>query len=138
METSLRKTLFLVALTLSCAVTVSAKPAPNAGDVAVKPTPTQPQTAVLAARSEPPGAVIRRWPTSAWVLLRSMAPELSEWATFFAAGARKRAAAEAGSPQAVSARDADDLLRAVGTFLAVVETTLGVPSRPMLGVARAG
>jgi len=34
-ETSLRKTLFLVALTLSCAV--SAKPAPNAGDVAVKP-----------------------------------------------------------------------------------------------------
>ena len=50
METSLRKTLFLIALTLSCAVTVSAKPAPNAGDVAVKPTPTQAQTAVLAAR----------------------------------------------------------------------------------------
>src|SRR6478736_7496615 len=49
-ETSLRKTLFLIALTLSCAVTVSAKPAPNAGDVAVKPTPTQAQTAVLAAR----------------------------------------------------------------------------------------
>jgi len=47
-ETSLRKTLFLVALTLSCAV--SAKPAPNTGDVAVKPTPTQAQTAVLAAR----------------------------------------------------------------------------------------
>ncbi len=99
--------------------------------------------AVLAARSQPPGAVIRRRPTSAWVLLRSMAPELGEWATFFAAGARKRAAAEAGSPQAVSAREADDLLREVGTFLAVVETTLGlptrpVPTRPMLGVAQAG
>ncbi len=48
METSLRKILFLVALTLSCAAL--AKPAPNAGDVAVKPTPTQAQTAVLAAR----------------------------------------------------------------------------------------
>ena len=94
--------------------------------------------AVLAARSEPPGAVIRRRPTSAWVLLRSMAPELEEWATFFAAGARKRAAAEAGSPQAVSTRDADDLVREVGTFLAVVQTTLGLPDRPVLGVARAG
>jgi hypothetical protein len=95
--------------------------------------------AVLAARSEPPGAMIRRRPTSAWVLLRSMAPELAEWATFFAAGARKRAAAEAGSPQAVSARDADDLVREVDTFLAVVETTLGLPSRPVLGVvAQAG
>ncbi len=50
METLLRKILFLVALTLSCAVVASAKPAPNAGDVAVKPTPTQAQTAVLAAR----------------------------------------------------------------------------------------
>jgi carboxyl-terminal processing protease len=47
-EISLRKTFFLIALTLSSAV--SAKPAPNAGDVAVKPTPTQAQTAVLAAR----------------------------------------------------------------------------------------
>ncbi|HET7779630.1 MAG TPA: carboxy terminal-processing peptidase [Rudaea sp.] len=46
----MRKILFLVALTLSCAVVASAKPAPNAGDVAVKPTPTQAQTAVLAAR----------------------------------------------------------------------------------------
>ncbi|HEX3123037.1 MAG TPA: PDZ domain-containing protein, partial [Rhodanobacteraceae bacterium] len=44
----MRKTFFLIALTLSCAV--AAKPAPTAGDVAVKPTPTQAQTAVLAAR----------------------------------------------------------------------------------------
>jgi len=47
-EISLRKTFFLIALTLSCAA--AAKPAPTAGDVAVKPTPTQAQTAVLAAR----------------------------------------------------------------------------------------
>lgn len=94
--------------------------------------------AVLAARSEPPGTAIRRRPTSAWVLLRSMAPELGEWASFFAAGARKRAVAEAGAPDAVSEREADDLVREVGTFLAVVETTLGLPARPVLRVARAG
>jgi hypothetical protein len=94
--------------------------------------------AVLASRSEAPGTAIRRRPTSAWVLLRSMAPELGEWASFFAAGARKRSAAEAGSPDAVSQREADDFMREVGTFLAVVETTLGLPARPVLGVARAG
>ncbi len=94
--------------------------------------------AVLAARSESPGSAIRRRPTSAWVLLRSMAPELAEWASFFAASARKRAAAEAGAPGAVATRDADDLVLQVETFLAVVETTLGLPVRPMLGVARAG
>ncbi|HSE13137.1 MAG TPA: hypothetical protein VLB69_10935, partial [Rudaea sp.] len=42
-ELSLRKYLFLIALTLSCAVW--AKPAPNSGDIALKPTPTQAQTA---------------------------------------------------------------------------------------------
>ena len=94
--------------------------------------------AVLAARSEPPGARIRRRPTSAWVLLRSMAPELAEWASFFAASARKRAAAEAGSPGSVTDQDAEDLVYSVETFLAVVETTLGLPVRPTLRVARAG
>src|SRR6476646_9529229 len=49
-EISMRKTLFLIALTLPCTVAVSGKPARNAGDGAVKPTPTQAQTAVLAAR----------------------------------------------------------------------------------------
>ena len=51
--------------------------------------------AVLAARARPgerAGAV----PRSAWVLLPEVAPELAEWAAFFAAGAGKRAAAEAG------------------------------------------
>jgi len=94
--------------------------------------------AVLAARSEPPGAVIRRRPTSAWVLLRSMAPELAEWASLFAAGARKRAAAETGAPGSVTAQEAEDLVRSVETFLAVVETTLGLPVRPTLRVAQAG
>lgn len=83
--------------------------------------------AVLACRARPATRSDRRSrPTSAWVLLTAVAPELGEWAVFFAAGARKRAAAEAGLPAAVTAREADDLLRDAETFLAVVETTLGV------------
>ena len=49
--------------------------------------------------------------------------------TFFAAGAAKRAAAEAGLSSAVTEREADDLVRDVGTFLAVVENCLGVSAR---------
>ncbi|WP_051515398.1 SAV_6107 family HEPN domain-containing protein [Candidatus Blastococcus massiliensis] len=80
--------------------------------------------AVLAARTRP--EVARRRPRSAWVLLGQVAPELGEWATFFAAGAAKRAAAEAGLSHAVTEREADDLVRDVGGFLAVVESCLGV------------
>jgi len=95
--------------------------------------------AVLAARARPETTTRRRRPTSAWVLLTTFAPELGEWAAFFAAGAAKRAAAEAGLPRAVTAREADDLLRDADTFLAVVETTLGLPSQSALPVgSRAG
>jgi hypothetical protein len=80
--------------------------------------------AVLAARTRPEASGRRR-PRSAWALLGQVAPELGEWATFFAAGASKRAAAEAGLSSAVTAREADDLVRDVGTFLAVVESSLG-------------
>lgn len=92
--------------------------------------------AVLACRARPAPATGRRArPTSAWVLLSAVAPELVEWADFFAAGARKRAAAEAGVPAAVTARDADDLLRDAQTFLAVVETTLGLAHQPLLATS---
>ena len=79
--------------------------------------------AVLAARTRPESG--RRRPRSAWVLLGQVVPELGEWATFFAAGAAKRAAAEAGLSRAVTDREADDLVRDVRSFLAVVESTLG-------------
>ena len=62
-----------------------------------------------------------RRPRNAWVLLTEVAPELAEWAAFFAAGARKRAAAEAGIESAVTARDADDLVRDVETDRTSVE-----------------
>ena len=84
--------------------------------------------AVLAVRTRP--VEVRRRPRSAWVLLSQVAPELTEWAAFFAAGAGKRAAAEAGIRAAVTAREADDLLRDTETFIAVIETTLGVSPRP--------
>ena len=78
--------------------------------------------AVLATRTRPEQG--RRRPRSAWVLIAEVAPELGEWATFFAAGAAKRAAAEAGLSHAVTEREADDLVRDAGTFLSVVETTI--------------
>jgi hypothetical protein len=84
--------------------------------------------AVLAARTRPESG--RRRPRSAWDLLGQVAPELGEWATFFAAGAAKRAAAEAGLSSAVTEREADDLVRDVGAFLAVVESCLSVLAEP--------
>ena len=84
--------------------------------------------AVLAARTRPESG--RRRPRSAWVLLEQVAPELGEWAAFFAAGAAKRAAAEAGLSRAVTEREADDLVRDVGGFLAIVEHCLGSLAEP--------
>ncbi len=85
--------------------------------------------AVLATRAQPDTAARRRRLRSAWDLLCEVAPEMGEWAAFFAAGAAKRAAAEAGVTGVVTARDADDLIRDVETFLAVVDTTVGVRPR---------
>jgi hypothetical protein len=101
--------------------------------------------AVLAARARPeipgapnaPGRRRVRRSRNAWVLLTQVAPELAEWAAFFAAGAAKRAAAEAGLDGSVSAREADDLLRDSATFLALAETTIGVTHQPALPVEAA-
>lgn len=87
--------------------------------------------ALLAARARP-APVRRNRITSVWVLLAGVAPELDEWATFFAVGASKRAAAEAGIPRVVTAREADDLLRAAEQFVEVVEATLGMAHQPVL------
>lgn len=78
--------------------------------------------ALLAARAAPTQV---RGPSSVWVLLPKVAPELVEWAAFFAAGAGRRTAAAAGLP-VVSAREADDLMRDAAGFLLLVETTLGL------------
>src|SRR4051794_5399888 len=85
--------------------------------------------AVLAARTRP--AQTRRRPVSAWRLLATVAPELAEWAAFFAAGATKRAAAEAGRPVATR-READDLMRDAARFLVAAESYLGLAHQPAL------
>ena len=90
--------------------------------------------ALLAARAQPM-PVQKRRQKNAWVLLTEVAPELAEWATFFASGAAKRAAAEAGSRRAVTEREADDLVRDADRFLAVVETSLGLTGHAPFQVA---
>jgi hypothetical protein len=79
--------------------------------------------ALFADRARP---AVRQRPTNAWVLLTQVAPELADWAGYFAAGASQRAAIEAGAHHVVTQREADDLVRAVSEFLAMVEVSLGV------------
>ncbi len=75
--------------------------------------------AVVAVRARPDRR--RSRPLSVWALLASVAPELREWASFFAAGSRTRAAVEAGVTRLVSTRDADDLVRQAGEFIGLTE-----------------
>jgi len=77
--------------------------------------------AVLATRARPRRAARG----SAWELLPRVAPELAEWAAFFAAGSGKRQAASAGVPVRISAREADDMVRQASAFLDVVDQVLG-------------
>ena len=87
--------------------------------------------AIVAVKAEP-ASPRRKRPQSVWELLPRVEPTLSEWAAFFAAGAGKRAAAEAGLPRAVSSREADDLLRDAATFVSLAESALGVPNQSLL------
>lgn len=96
--------------------------------------------AIVAARSAPGSVPRRRAVRSVWELLPRVEPALAEWAAFFAAGAGKRAAAEAGLQRAVSAREADDLLRDAETFVSLAEQALGVadPGQEPLPLRTAG
>lgn len=74
--------------------------------------------ALLALRGRPHRG--RSRPMSVWTLLSSVAPELREWAAFFASCSSARASVQAGITRAVSTRAADDLLRQTGQFLELV------------------
>jgi hypothetical protein len=76
--------------------------------------------AVVAVRAQPDR---RRRQLSVWALLARVSPELREWAAFFAAGSRTRAAVQAGVTRLVSARDADDLVRQCAQFIELAEQT---------------
>ncbi|MDT0381054.1 SAV_6107 family HEPN domain-containing protein [Streptomyces sp. DSM 42041] len=96
--------------------------------------------AVLAVRGRPEPAPRRRTRIrSAWEVLPEAAPELTEWSALFAAGAQRRARAEAGIQGAASWRDADDLVREAGVFLRLVERMLvSQPALPQPRVPPAG
>jgi len=84
---------------------------------------------VLAVRSRPGG---RGGPRSVWEVLPRVAPELGEWAAFFASTAARRAAIEAGRTDIVSPREAEDLLRDAEAFHHLVESSLGLPYQQVL------
>jgi hypothetical protein len=103
--------------------------------------------ALLAARSLPDGSAsptsgrairansTRSRPRSVWELLPRVAPELTEWSTFFAASARRRAAVERGGQ--IGARESDDLLRQAEVFLEIVRDLLGIPrTHPLAPISR--
>ncbi|MGQ0844912.1 MAG: SAV_6107 family HEPN domain-containing protein [Sporichthyaceae bacterium] len=75
----------------------------------------------------------RRKLASAWDQLPVVAPELATWAARFAAGAAKRAAAEAGFRDAVAEHEADELLAAARTFVALSEALIDVEPAPLAG-----
>ena len=74
--------------------------------------------ALLALRGRPHRA--RSRPMSVWTLLASVAPELREWAAFFASCSATRASVQAGITRAVGTRSADDLVRQSGQFIELV------------------
>lgn len=123
-----------------CLRAAAGERAPNERFAAAHLAALRGASAVLAARTGPENPRGRRRLRTAWSLLAQVAPELGEWAAFFAAGAPKRAAAEAGLPHAVTVREADDLLRDVGTFLALVDEVLtrGQQALPGTRVPQAG
>lgn len=82
--------------------------------------------AVLAARTP---SRRRTRPISVWNLLAKVGPDFTDWAAFFAAASATRAAAEAGVSRLVSCRDANDLVRQAGEFLALAERAVSGASR---------
>jgi hypothetical protein len=78
--------------------------------------------AVVAVRARPDRR--RRQSLSVWALLAAVCPELREWAAFFAAGSRTRAAVQAGVTRLVTARDADDLVRQCAQFIDLAQGTV--------------
>ncbi|MFC1412419.1 SAV_6107 family HEPN domain-containing protein [Streptacidiphilus sp. N1-12] len=83
--------------------------------------------AVLAVRGRPEESPRKRGRIrSAWEVLPEVAPELAEWAVYYAAGAPKRAAAEAGIASAATMREADDLIRNTALFVRMVQRVVAL------------
>lgn len=89
---------------------------------------------LAALRAATAVVVLRRRPrrgervASVWRLLGGAAPELREWADFFAAGTDRRVVAESGSHR-VSREEADLLIERAEEFVAVVRRNLSEVTR---------
>jgi len=70
---------------------------------------------------------------NAWLLLERAAPELTDWAAYFSAGAAKRAGIEAGLDHIVSAHEAQALQQASEQFFHEVAYRLGLTPAVLLG-----
>ena len=77
--------------------------------------------AVIAARGR---AGRGAGPRNAWQLVAELAPELAEWAGFFATTQLKQQAVAAGATSLVAEREADDLVREATAFHAQVTRAL--------------
>jgi len=77
--------------------------------------------AVLAVRGRPTG---RRAPRTVWEMLAAVAPEVETWSVYFAGGAARRQAVEAGRFDAVDAARAEEVLCAAEDFLDEVRVLL--------------
>lgn len=79
------------------------------------------------------GAYPRRMrrPRNAWLAVAETVPALGEWASYFAASEGHRDAVRAGQAGVVSGWEADDLVRATGHFLDLVDRAL--TGRPQAG-----
>lgn len=98
------------------------EPAPDQRFVIAYLAALRAAAAMLALRGRPHRGRAR--PASAWVLLASLAPELREWAMYFAAGSATRAAVQAGVTGLVTQRAADDLVRQAAQFADLVAERL--------------
>ena len=80
---------------------------------------------VLSHRAPPGTGRTQGRRRNAWQMLAEVAPELAEWAAFFAATEPRRDAIQGGATSIVSAREADDLVRDARAFMRLVERAIG-------------
>ncbi|NJQ08692.1 SAV_6107 family HEPN domain-containing protein [Streptomyces lonarensis] len=104
---------------------------PGDAYVAVHLAALRAAAAVVAVRGRPEVTERgRRRIRSVWEMLPEAAPELAEWSALFTASAARRERVEAGVRNAVRRDEADELARAVGMFLRLVQSML--PHQPTL------
>ncbi|EHR62497.1 hypothetical protein SaccyDRAFT_3670 [Saccharomonospora cyanea NA-134] len=93
--------------------------------------------AILVAKGRPHRRAAR--PQSTWTLLTSAAPEVAQWAEYFAARSAAYAAAQAGISRHVGAEAADELRDRAGEFLSLARRVVhGSDDEPEPRTSRCG